>query len=166
MSGPRAPHLEIRSTGLAGAEFLADLARRDRLDLRVLDRGRHAVVYAKGTEQIADILSAAGANDAVLLFEERAVVGATRARANRLANADHANLVRTTRAAHRQAQAVRKLVADGRLEALPPQLREAAELRLRHPSLSLRDLAGKCRPPVTKAGFHHRLSRLVQLSGL
>ena len=45
------------------------------------------------------------------LFEERAVVGATRARANRLANADHANLVRTSRAAHRQAQAVRRLVA-------------------------------------------------------
>ena len=95
------------------------------------------------------------------LFEERAVVGATRARANRLANADHANLVRTTRAAHRQAQAVRRLAADGRLETLPPRLREAAELRLRHPSLSLRELAAKCRPPVTKAAFHQRLTRLV-----
>jgi len=166
VSGPRSPHLEIRSTGLAGAEFLADIARRDGLNLRVLDRGRHAVVYAKGAEAIVDVLAAAGANDAVLLFEERAVVGATRARANRLANADHANLVRTTRAAHRQALAVRKLAADGRLQSLPPRLREAAELRLRHPSLSLRDLAGKCRPPVTRAGLHRRLSRLVQLSGL
>ncbi len=166
VSGPRSPHLEIRSTGLAGAEFLADLARRDRLGLRVLDRGRHAVAYAKGAEAIAGLLAAAGASDAVLLLEERAVVGATRARANRLANADHANLVRTARAAHKQAQAVRRLMASGRLETLPPRLREAAELRLRHPSLPLRDLAAKCRPPITKAAFHQRLERLLELSGL
>jgi cell division protein WhiA len=164
VSGPRAPHLEIRATGIAGAEFLVELARRQHLNLHVLDRGRHAVAYAKGAEAIADLLAAAGATDAVLLFEESAVVGATRARANRLANADHANLVRTTRAAHRQAQAVRLLAADGRLETLPPRLREAADLRLRHPSLSLRELAAKCRPPVTKATFHRRLARLVQLS--
>ena len=166
LSGPRSPHLEIRSTELGGATFLKDLADREQLVLRVLDRGRHAVAYAKGTEAIADVLAAAGASDAVLVFGERAVVGATRARANRLANADHANLVRTTRAAHRQAVAVRKLAAEGRLDALPPRLREAAELRLRHPSLSLRDLATKCRPPVTKAALHQRLARLVRLSDL
>jgi hypothetical protein len=166
VSGPRSPHLEIRTTGLAGAEFLAEVAQHDGLELRVLDRSRHAVAYAKGAAAIADILSAAGASDAVLLFAEGAVVGATRARANRLANADHANLVRTARAAHRQAQAVRLLAADGRLATLPPRLQEAADLRLRHPTLSLRDLASKCRPPVTKAAFHQRLARLVELAGL
>jgi DNA-binding protein WhiA len=132
----------------------------------VVDRARHAIAYAKGAEAIADVLAAAGAGDAVLLFEERAVVGATKARANRLANADHANLVRSARAAHLQARAVRRLVAEGRIETLPPRLREATELRLRHPSLSVRELAGKCRPPITKAAFHQRLARLVQLSGV
>jgi DNA-binding protein WhiA len=162
LSGPRSPHLEIRATGLDGAEFLAELATKEGLSLGVLDRGRHAVAYAKGTEAIVDVLSAAGANDAVLVFEERAVVGVTRSRANRLANADHANLVRTSRAAHVQAQAVRRLVEDGRLEQLSPRLREAAELRLRHPSLSLRDLASKCRPPITKAALHQRLTKVVR----
>jgi len=166
VSGPRAPHLEIRATGLAGAEFLADIARRNRLQLHVLDRGRHAAAYAKGAAAIADILNAAGAGDAVLSFEERAVVGATRARANRLANADHANLVRTAEAAHRQARAVGRLAASGRLETLPPRLREAADLRLRHPTLSLRELAGKCRPPVTRAALHRRLTRLVALADI
>jgi cell division protein WhiA len=164
VTGPRAPHLEIRATGVSGAEFLADVARRDGVQMQVLDRGRHAVAYAKGATAIADLLNAAGAGDAVLSFEERAVVGATRARANRLANADHANLVRTARAAHRQARAVTRLAAHGRLETLPPRLREAADLRLRHPTLSLRELAGKCRPPVTKAAFHQRLARIVELS--
>jgi DNA-binding protein WhiA len=162
LSGPRSPHLEIRATGLDGAKFLADLGTREGLGLGILDRGRHAVAYAKGAEAIADVLSAAGANDAVLVFEERAVVGATRSRANRLANADHANLVRTSRAAHVQARAARRLTEDGRLETLSPRLREAAELRLRHPSLSLRELALKCRPPITKAALHQRLAKVVR----
>jgi cell division protein WhiA len=164
LSGPRAPHLEIRATGVDGAQFLVDLARREGLTLGVLDRDRHAVAYAKGTETIVDLLAAAGACDAVLAFEERAVVAATRSRANRLANADHANLVRVTRAAHRDVQAVRRLAAEGRLESLPPRLREAAELRLRHPALSLRELASKCRPPVTKAALHRRLAKLGELA--
>jgi DNA-binding protein WhiA len=165
LSGPRSPHLEIRATGLDGAEFLAELAAKEGLTLGVLDRGRHAAAYAKGAEAIADVLSAAGANDAVLVFEERAVVGATRSRANRLANADHANLVRTSRAAHRQTQAVRRLLEEGRLDAMSPRLREAAELRLRHPSLSMRELASKCRPPITKAALHQRLTKVVRAAG-
>jgi DNA-binding protein WhiA len=165
LTGPRSAHLEIRATGVTGAVFLSDLARREGLRLDVLERARYAVAYAKGAEAIGGVLAAAGASDAVLVFEENAVVGATRARANRMANADHANLVRTARAAHRQAHAARALAAAGRLDALPPRLREAAELRLRHPSLSLRELAAKCRPPATKASLHRRLNRIVELSG-
>ena len=85
-------------------------------------------------------------------------MGEAKARANRLANADHANLVRTSRAAHAQLEAVRRLADDGRLDELSPPLREVAELRLEHPSLSLRELALKCRPPATKAAAHRRLA--------
>jgi cell division protein WhiA len=160
LSGPRAPHLEIRAASLEGAEFLAAVAREEGLELGVADRGRHAVAYAKGAETIAGILAAAGASDAVLAFEERAVLGATRAFANRLANADHANLVRTSRAAHIQVQALRRLD----LDELPAPLREIAELRLRHPTLSLRELARRCRPPTSKASAHRRLRKLVRLA--
>ena len=83
-----------------------------RVELRVFDRGRHALAYAKGNGAIAGVLAAAGASDAVLLFEERVVVGATKARAN-LANADHASLVRTTRAAHAQLRANKLVAAAG-----------------------------------------------------
>jgi DNA-binding protein WhiA len=165
LTGPRSAHLEIRATGVTGAVFLSELACREGLRLGVHERARHAVAYAKGADAIAGVLAAAGASDAVLVFEESAVVGVTRARANRLANADHANLVRTAQAAHRHAQAARHLATAGRLETLSPRLREAAELRLRHPSLSLRQLAAKCRPPVTKATLHRRLNRIVELSG-
>jgi DNA-binding protein WhiA len=160
LSGPRDPHLEIRTAEIEGARFLADVAARAGAELRVLERARHAAAYAKGTEAIADVLVAAGATDTVLVLEERSVVAATRADANRLANADHANLVRTGRAAHAQLEALRKLDVD----ALPDDLREVALLRLRHPTASIADLARRCRPPTTKASAYRRLRRLQQLA--
>jgi DNA-binding transcriptional regulator WhiA len=60
--------------------------------------------------------------------------------------------------------AVRRLASDGVLDDLPRALRETAELRLRHPSLPLSELARKCRPPATKAAVHRRLRKLVRLS--
>jgi DNA-binding protein WhiA len=165
LSGPRAPHLEIRSASPAGAAFLAEVAERERASLTTLDRGRHAVAYAKGTDAIADVLAAAGARDTVLAFEERVVMGATRARANRLANADHANLVRASRAAGAQLRAVERLRRSGELRRLPAPLQEIADLRERHPTLPLRELALKCRPPATKAAAHRRLQKLQQLAG-
>jgi DNA-binding protein WhiA len=98
------------------------------------------------------------------VFEERAVMAATRARANRLANADHANLVRASRAAARQLGAIRTLERDGTLALLPQPLRNAARLRLTHPSLSLADLARKARPQVSKATMARRLERLVRIA--
>jgi cell division protein WhiA len=159
LSGPRAPHLEIRTASVEGAEFLATLA-----PLSVLDRSRHAVAYAKRTETIADVLAEAGASDTVLTLDEHAVVAATRSRANRLANADQANLVRASRAAHEQVRAIRRLAERGMLRSLPAALTDVAELRLEHPSLSLRELAMKCEPPATKASVHRRLRRLVDLA--
>jgi DNA-binding protein WhiA len=164
LSGPRSPHLEFRASGPAGAAFLADIAAREGAQLGVLDRGRHAIAYAKGLETIADVLALAGANQIVLLFEERAVVAATRSRANRLANADHANLVRTSRAAHDQLRAVQRLRHTGELTKLSPALQEIAELREKHPTLPLRELASKCRPPTTKAGAHRRLRKLQDIA--
>ena len=160
LSGPRDPHLEIRTAEAEGARFLAEVAAREGAELQLLDRGRHAVAYAKGIEPIADALVAAGATDTVLVLEESSVLSAIRADANRLANADHANLVRTSRAAHAQLEAVRRLDLDG----LPDDLLELAQLRLRHPTASIAELASRCKPPLTKASAYRRLRRLVELA--
>jgi DNA-binding protein WhiA len=159
LSGPRDPHLEIRASGVDGARFIAEVAAREGVQLAVAERRQHAVAYAKGHEPIADVLALAGAGDTALRLEEHAVVAALRGDANRLANADEANLVRAARAAHRQLEAIRALD----LDALPPHLAEIAELRLRHPSASLRELGAKARPPLSKASAHRRLQAVVKL---
>ncbi len=164
LSGPRGLHLELRTSSVGGARFLCEVAAADRIQLELLDRGRHVIAYAKGIEPIEALLAGAGATDTVLAFEERAVLAATRATANRLANADHANLVRTSRAAQEQLEAVRALRAAGMLEKLPLRLHEVARLRQRHPTLSLRELAAKCDPPATKVSVHRRLRKLRELA--
>jgi DNA-binding protein WhiA len=164
VSAPPSAHLEVRSETREGAEAVAAAAAAEGGELTVADRADHAVAYAKGIDRIAGVLAAAGASEAALALQERAVVGSTRARANRLANADHANLVRTGRAAHAQLEAVRRLQRDGRLDQLSPPLREIALLRLKHPSLSLRDLGAKCEPPASKSAAHRRLQTLVRIA--
>ena len=164
VSAPPSAHLELRTPEPDGARFLVWLAGLEGVELRARERGRFAVAYAKAAETIADALALAGASDSALSLDEHAVVGAAKGHANRLANADHANLVRTSRAAHGQVRAVRLLAEHGLLDDLPAPLREVAELRLRHPSLSLRELAAKCRPPSSKAAVHRRLRKLVRLA--
>jgi cell division protein WhiA len=159
-----AGHLEIRTEHRPGAEFLAELAEAEGIRLTVQTRSDRSSAYAKSSDTISELLAAAGAAGAVLTFAERGVVGAAKSRANRLANADHANLVRTSRAAGTQLRALRRLQRRGALARLPQPLQELAELRLAHPSLSLRELGLKCRPPATKATVHRRLQKLIRLA--
>jgi hypothetical protein len=164
VTGPRYPHLELRAADVDGAEFLADLARAEDFPTGVEERRGHALAYVKAVEAIAELLAFMGAQRAALVLGEHAVVAATRARANRLANADHANARRTTAAASAQLRAIRRLEAEGRLSHLDPELRSLARLRVRHPTLSLRELAARCRPPATKAAVQRRLDRLRRLA--
>ncbi len=164
VTAPPNAHLELRPAGLDAARFLVGLARDQGFTLRAYQRGHDAVAYAKGVETIADFLALVGAQGAALRLGEEAVIAATRARANRLANADHGNLGRVSLAADAQLRAIRRLESDGRLAGLEPQLREIARLRRRHPTLSLRELAGRCRPPATKASAQRRLAKLRRLA--
>src|SRR5262249_7732434 len=129
LSGPRAPQLELRSNGLDGARLLADAARQEGVPLQVRERRGYAVAYTKAGEAIADLLAAAGAGETALRLDEQSVVAATRAHANRLANADEANVKRTVAAAQEQLDAIKRLD----LEKLPDKLREIAALRIKHP---------------------------------
>lgn len=164
LSVQRSPHLELRTAGIESAALLGDLAAAAGTRLALLERPTYAVAYAKSWDAIESVLALAGAAEAVLRLEERAVVAATSGHANRRANADHANLVRTSGAAQLQLEAVRKLRATGRLERLETALREVAELRQHHPTESLRELAARTDPPVTRAAVHRRLHRLEELA--
>ena len=61
-------------------------------------------------------------------------------------------------------EAIRILEERGMLENLPDKLKEAVDLRMAHPELTLSQLAELCDPPVSKSAFNHRLRKLMELA--
>ena len=161
VSGPRsAGHLEIRAHDADAAGVVVRIAREEGIALAVARRPSHAAAYAKSKAAIRDLLAAIGAHDAVLAFEEAAVIAGTRERANRVTNFDRANLVRLGGAARAQRDAIGALDLNG----LDPRLRQVAELRLRNPHLSLAELGRRARPPLPKSTVAGRMRTLTALT--
>jgi len=107
LSGPASPKLELRTSGLAGAQFVANVAEREGLELRVSERRNHALAYTKRTETIADLLA--------LGRRERDCAASGRARRGRgqrermrtdWRTPTRENLLRTARAAQEQLNAI------------------------------------------------------------
>ncbi len=158
LSGPRAPHLELRATDREGAGLLAEIAatRGGRAQGRRAAGPRGGIREGRRDDRRSP-RARRRERDARSVSTSTPSSPRTRAEANRLANADEANVKRTVDAAQRQLEAIGQLD----LEALPRGLQEIAALRLKHPELSLAELAARCRPPITKAAAHHRMSDAI-----
>lgn len=155
-------HLEIVTPHEELCEDLAGLLEASGFHPgRTVRRGCY-VVYFKGRDEVAGVLAMAGAHGAALEVEEQAVVKEVRARANRVANCDSANLRRTGVAASRQLEAIAALESAGRLATLPVGLREMAELRAENPYATLTELSEVGGQGLTRSAVNHRLRRLVQ----
>jgi len=165
LSSPGAAvHVEFTLEDPGLAEQVRRLLGRLELDFRLAERGRNVACYSKRSETAADLLALLGAHDARLRWEEHAVLGEMRGRANRLANCDEANARRAAAAGERQADAARRLMTGPGWATLPAPVRSVAELRLRYPYLSLSELAARARPPLTKSAVNHRLRCLMALA--
>lgn len=103
-------------------------------------RGRGVVTW-KGTDEIGTFLRWVGAGSSLLELESRQVGRAVRGDLNRLLNAESANLERIAAAAARQLDAIATLEADGRLAAMPEQVRDVAAVRRATPEASLGEIA-------------------------
>jgi cell division protein WhiA len=161
VSGPRAAgHLEIRARDQDAAQVVARIAADEGIAMGVVGRRSHAAAYAKSKPAIRDLLALMGAHDAVLAFEEAAVIAGTREHANRVTNFDRANLARLGGASRAQRDAIAALD----MEALDADLRQVAELRLRHPDLSLAELGRRARPPLPKSTVAGRMRAITALT--
>ena len=139
LSGPLDPHLEIRTAEIEGAQLPRRVAARTGAELHVLERARHAIAYAKGTETIADALVAAGAADVVLVLEERSVVAGDARRREpareRRPRQPRPDEPRGACADRRRAQARRRRAAGrpARARAAPPPPSDGVDRRARPP---------------------------------
>ena len=165
VSDPRRPaHLEIRADSEEAAEDLAELLVRVGAEARAREHKGWST-YVKSTPSIGVALAAMGAHESYLRWEAGSVWKSVHVEAGRLANADAANARRLARAAVTHLAAIEELDQARGLRALPPALREVAELRRGYPEASLEELGRLCSPPISKAAVADRMRRLARAAG-
>lgn len=169
VSAPGAPaHLEVRAPGRASAEGLAALLVRIGADgARAGRAGRDGGewrVVAKSGRAVGALLARLGAHQTFLHADAGRLQRELRSAANRVANADRANLARGVDAASRQVAAVERALADPAFDDLPDDVRQVALVRIANPEASLAELGTLVDPPVGKATVHRRLARLAALA--
>lgn len=146
------------------ADYLFDLLDSTGIEPKRSLRKGKPVIYYKASESIEDILSFIGGTKAVLKILSEKVMSDVRNNANRLCNAETANLDRAARAAAEQCEAIKTIQDLGAMHNLPPELRECAELRMSNPDMSLSQLRELFREPVSKSGLNHRFKKLIEIS--
>ena len=157
-------HLELATSHAAvGRESIALLRELGFTPKDTQRKGNH-VTYFKQSDHIEDFLTTIGALVSAMEIMTAKLERDLRGSVNRRVNCDAANLDKTVEAARWQMEAIYRLEERGMLEDLPEKLKEAVDLRMAHPELTLSQLAELCTPPVSKSALNHRLRKLAQLA--
>jgi cell division protein WhiA len=129
-----------------------------------ITRDRYVVLYIKEGQHLADYLLLSGAHRSLLGFESLRVEKEMRNTVNRVVNCDSANMQRVADASARQLDLIRRLYERSLDGLLPPDLKEAAEVRSTYPDLTLKELGECLNPPLGKSGMNHRLKRMEKIA--
>lgn len=158
-------HMEITTTHRSVARETDALLREViGFSPKTASRGGSVVLYLKQSEQISDLLTCLGAPIAAMGIMEARLEKELNNKVNRRCNCDDANISKVVEAAQEQLAAIRILEEQGRLESLPPKLRQAAQARKDNPSASLGELAAMMEPPITKPAMSNRMKKLSLLA--
>ncbi|EDU39149.1 DNA-binding protein WhiA [Clostridium sporogenes] len=157
-------HLEFVTHNEDYAKDLSNLINSYNLNSKVIKRKNSYIIYLKEGEQIVDLLNIIGAHASLLELENVRIMKEMRNNVNRLVNCETANLSKTVNAAVRQVESIKFIEREIGLGRLPKNLRDVAELRIKYPDESLRELGKMLNPPVGKSGVNHRLRRVEKIA--
>jgi hypothetical protein len=157
-------HFEIVCTSREQAEQLRSILIDFETDAKIVERKGHFVVYLKEGSQIVDILGSMGAFVSLMNLENVRILKEMRNTVNRKVNCETANIGKTVTAAVKQLEDIERIRDTIGFDALPPTLREIAQVRLDYPEAPLKELGTYLDPPVGKSGVNHRLRRLSEIA--
>lgn len=157
-------HLELVTNNSEYAESIRKLINTFDLNAKVVNRKGNFVVYLKEGEQIVDFLNIIGAHKALLSLENVRIYKEMRNNVNRIVNCETANLSKIVNASMRQINNIELIKNKIGFDKIPEGLAEIAELRLRYPDASLKELGEMMNPPIGKSGINHRLRKLDEIA--
>ncbi len=134
------------------------------LNAKVTARKESFIVYIKESDHIVDFMNIIGAHNQLFEFENVRIIKEMRNKTNRIVNCENANLDKSVNAAGRHVEDIKLIDEKIGIRNLPERLQEIAEARLKHPDVSLKELAAMMEPPVSKSGANHRLARIAELA--
>ena len=157
-------HLEHATAHLSVSGELRALLLEAGFSPKETLRKGNSLTYFKQSEAIEDFLTAIGAPLAAMEIMNAKAEKDLRGSVNRRVNCDAHNLDKAVDAAQEQIEAIYTLEQRGMLAELPDKLKEAVDLRMAHPEMTLSQLCTLCDPPVSKSALNHRLRKLLGLA--
>lgn len=142
---------------------LRDILARHEVAANISTRGKGFVVYIKRSEMIINLLALMGASARSLELIETTMIKEVNNKTNRVFNCDGANINKTIEASMRQRRAIEYLISREMLSSLPEELISVANLRLKYPEASLKELCKNSSEPITVSGINHRLKRIIEI---
>jgi DNA-binding protein WhiA len=165
-------HLEVSSDD---EDFLTEIQRLLKqvktlqFSFKLIPRKGKYMLYLKKSDQIADFLIFMGATDATLEYENIRVARDFTNSENRLQICENANMAKTIAAAKKQKQAIQlidRIIGIQKLDQ--PKLVKLCQLRLKHDSSSLEELASMMsdhfQKPISKSQLNHLFRGLMVLA--
>ncbi len=132
--------------------------------LKLTNRKNVDLIYVKGKDVIADILSIVGANKKRLILEDIIVQKSMKSKINRIVNCDTANIRKASTTFKKHLKALKIIMLTKNLDLLDERLISVAILRLSYPYYSLSELAELSVEKITKSGINHRLGKICNIA--
>lgn len=145
------------------AEDLLSLLAQYGINMKKTARGKSTILYTKDSSVIEDLLTLMGDTGRTLEFMDTKIMKGVKNNINRARNCDNANISKTVEASIKQRTAIEFLERTDRLQSLPPELIEAANLRKENPDATLKEICRLSKTHITVSGLNHRLKRIMEI---
>lgn len=122
------------------------------------------IVYIKNSADITDFLTYIGASTSAMDLIQIKMVKEVRNYVNRTTNFETANINKIANAAAVQIDAIKKIKRCKKFSLLDESLQELAELRLKNPEMSLRELGNNLSVPLTRSRVNHKMEKILNIS--
>ncbi len=126
-------------------------------------RKRNFIIYIKNSSDITDFLTYIGAPLNAMEMIQVKMVKEVRNYVNRTTNFETANISKTAAASALQIEAINKIKEKGMFNRLDDDLKELAQLRLKNPEMSLRELGENLSLPLTRSGVNHKIKKILNI---
>ena len=157
-------HLEFVFSDLNLAEKTLDIMKEFSLNAKITRRFKNYVLYLKESEDIALFLNIIGAHKSLLELENIRVMKEVSNNVNRVVNCKMANLDKTFNASIKQIEDINFIYSLKGKGFLEPNLRSIADLRLKYPNATLKEIGEMSNPVISKSCVNHRLRKIGDIA--